>query len=171
MAPSGLTPLAPPPGDPFGGLTPLSDDSLSGLAPLASDPLAGLPSVPMPAANPLGISPNYKPNPYESPSGGGGYSPRRESGGAPMVLAILSLISGVIGLLSCGCCLFLFLPPLSLLLGTIALCLKPDQNAKVMAIVGIVLSILTLGFIFASSLIWGLTLSMDPDFQRILRQP
>jgi hypothetical protein len=61
-----------------------------------------------------------------------------------MLLAVGSLVTGGAGLLSCGCCLFMPLPVLALTLGTVALTMKPEQNAKMMAFVGIGLAAFTL---------------------------
>jgi hypothetical protein len=83
-----------------------------------------------------------------------------------MLLAVGSLVTAFIGLLSCGCCFFLPFPAVSLLLGVIALCVKPDKNARLMAIIGIVISTLCL-ILFILGIVFGLVSgSMDPQFQQ-----
>jgi hypothetical protein len=62
----------------------------------------------------------------------------------PMLLAVGSLVTGLLGTITCGCCLFIPAPLLSIVLGTAVLFNRPDNNAKVMAIIGIVTSTLTL---------------------------
>jgi hypothetical protein len=61
-----------------------------------------------------------------------------------MIMAVASLVTGVIGLMSCGCCLFMPFPAISLALGIIVLCQKSDQSAKVMATIGVVISSIVL---------------------------
>ena len=87
------------------------------------------------------------PNPFAASSPEtyptGGYPPANPNQ-TPMMLAVGSLITGLIGTIACGCCIFLPMPLLSIVLGAAALLNKPDKNAKVMAIIGIVLGALTL---------------------------
>jgi hypothetical protein len=78
-----------------------------------------------------------------------------------MMLAVASLVTGIMGLMSCGCCLFMPFPPISLALGIIALCLKPDQSAKVMATIGIVISSIIL-LIFLVGVLVSLFNTMMP---------
>ena len=88
-------------------------------------------------------------NPYEAPSAPSpspyGYPPAKNQ--TPLLLAIGPLATGAIGMMSClplvGCCM-MPLPLVSIGLGAFALTQKPEQPPKIMAIVGIVLSGLTL---------------------------
>jgi hypothetical protein len=91
-------------------------------------------------------------NPFVAPApaaySAGGYPPNQPNQ-LPMLLAVGSLITGLMGNLSCFCCLA---SPLSLLavgLGVAALTQKPDNNAKVMAIVGVSLGGLVLLIVVA----------------------
>src|SRR5205814_2350553 len=144
--------------DPFGGLTPLggpTSDPFGGLAALRggsdfSDPLAGLPSVASPTPAFSSFSPMAATNPYQSSATTSSYRQPNNSGPAPMILAVSSLVMSIAGLLSCFCCLFMPFPAISLLLGIIALCLKPDPPAKITAIVGIVLSLLVVALLIAA---------------------
>jgi hypothetical protein len=90
-----------------------------------------------------------------------GYPPRTGSQ-TPLVLAIASLVTGVIGLLNCACCLLLPLPFISIVLGGIALTQKPDSSARVLAIIGIALSALIL-ILFFGSMIY---VALHPDSAR-----
>ena len=94
----------------------------------------------------------HDPNPFATSSSPaystGGYPPS-QSNQLPMLLAVGSLITGLMGNLSCFCCLA---SPLSLLavgLGVAALTQKPDNNAKVMAIIGVSLGGLVLLIVVA----------------------
>jgi hypothetical protein len=110
------------------------------------------------------------PNPYDPPPSPeypqSAYGPPNRNQ-TPMMLAAGSLVTGVLGLVSCGCCLFMPLPVLSIILGAIALTMKPEQNAKVMAIVGICLAGFTLlawiaMFVFQIGL--GVSQEFRPEF-------
>jgi hypothetical protein len=82
----------------------------------------------------------------------------------PMILAVGSLVTSFAGLLSCGCCFFLPLPPIALLLGVIVLCIKPDKNAKIVAIVGIVISVISV-ILFIVLMVLGMaSASLDNQF-------
>ncbi len=123
-------------------------------APPASSPFAAAPSAPPPP-----------PNPYASSQIPAGYGPANPNQ-APMLLAVGSLATAVMGLLSCACCLFMPFPPIALLLGILALCFKPDQQARTIAIIGIVLSALCL-ILFAIGIIVGLAGPLlDPQFRQ-----
>jgi hypothetical protein len=86
-------------------------------------------------------------NPFASPA-----PPAYQSGGYPpgnpqqmaMNLAIGSLVTGLMGNISCFCCLAAPMPMLAIGLGIAALLNKPDSNAKVIAIIGIALGALTM---------------------------
>jgi hypothetical protein len=91
-----------------------------------------------------------QPNPYDPPppsayppSGYGPASPNQ----TPMILAVGSLVTGVLSLISCVplCgCILMPMPLIALVLGGVTLSQKPDQNAKIMAIIGIALAGLTI---------------------------
>ena len=89
------------------------------------------------------------PNPYEAPTATPSpyaYPPATKNQ-TPLLLAIGSLATGAIGMMSClplvGCCM-MPLPLVSIGLGAFALSQKPEQPPKYMASAGIVLSALTL---------------------------
>ena len=86
---------------------------------------------------------SFPDNPYQSPKppppGQLSYAPPNPGQNA-QILAVLSLVVGGLGLLSvCPCfgCFFMWMPPLAIVMGVIALALNPDRPAKTMAIAGI----------------------------------
>ena len=87
-------------------------------------------------------------NPYAAGGGYGqsGYGPANPNQ-TPMLLGVGSLVCGCIGLLSCmplfGCCL-MPMPVIGLILGGIGLTQKPDQTAKLLALAGIAVSVLSI---------------------------
>ena len=87
---------------------------------------------------------SFSDNPYQSPKpppfGQQGYAPPQNPGQNAQILAVLSLAVGGLGLLSvCPCfgCFFMWMPPLAIVLGVIALALNPDRPAKTMAVAGV----------------------------------
>ena len=110
---------------------------------------------------------SFQPNPYQTSAAPPGFAPQPSQ--TPMVLGICSLVMGILGLISCFCCFFLPLPPISIILGAIALFQKPDQNAKIMAIVGIALSVLTLIVYLVMVVVYGAAIFSSPEFQRALK--
>jgi len=140
------------------------------MPPLPTNPFAGAGTSPppKPAGNPFadGGFPPASVNPYASSPVPQGYGPPSQQNSAAMMLAVGSLVTALMGLLSCACCMFMPFPPISLLLGIGALFQKPDQSARIIAILGIVLSALSL-ILFAVLMIIGLAgAAMDPQFQQ-----
>jgi phage FluMu protein Com len=157
-APKFVPPPPPPPksDDPFSQFTESSAGAAFPPSPTPAQPLGplgGLPSV----------------DPYGSSAYAQGYARSSESPAA-MIMAVGSLITALMGLLSCACCLFVPFPAISLMLGVIALMAKPDKNARVIAILGIVLSILVVVMIVVAIVLYGVSLSLDPEFQKALRE-
>ncbi|MDX1947908.1 MAG: DUF4190 domain-containing protein [Pirellulaceae bacterium] len=114
----------------------------------------------------MSFDPSPSPNPYQASTAAGPMlSPPPAQNQTAMILAICSLVGGVLGLASCLCCVFLPFPPLSILLGAIALFQKPDQNAKIMAFVGLGLSIATLIVYLILVVLYGAAILSSPEFQ------
>src|SRR3954471_5500421 len=90
--------------------------------------------------DPFGNQSQFPPNPYQSP-GTPGYMPPPQQ--APPTLAIVSLVCGVLGIVTTCCCGLLGLPiPLAAIItGGIALA-QPAAGGKGMAIAGVGLGVL-----------------------------
>ena len=90
-------------------------------------------------------------NPYEPPhdyaDGPLNYQ-RQPSNQTPTVLAVISLCTGLAGIMSCLCCFLIPLPLISLGCGIGTLAMEHDSSAKIMAIIGITFSSLMLIFWF-----------------------
>jgi len=175
LTPSSGPGQPPPAADPFAFLN-QPGGAGGAMPPPPADPFAGLrtPPPPKPVGNSVGDGgfPPAGANPYASspvPQGYGmpqGYGPPGQQNPAPMLLAVGSLMTALMGLMTCACCLFLPFPAISLTLGVIALCLKPDKNAKIIAIIGIVLSALSLILIVVGMIVGVVSASMDPQFRQ-----
>jgi hypothetical protein len=98
-----------------------------------------------PPGSPFRDLPSHPPTDWTPPA----YPPPNPNQ-TPTLLAVGSLVTGVISLLNCVCCLLIPVPFISIALGTIALTQKPDQSARVMAIIGIALRGLILVVFFGS---------------------
>jgi phage FluMu protein Com len=165
-APTFVAPSPPPPksDDPFA--------FLSQSAPASAAPSVSLPPPPKPFADASGTPPTST-NPYAAgpmPQGygqayGQAYGASQHNP-APMMLAVGSLLTACMGLLSCACCVFLPFPAISLLLGVIALCIKPDKNARIVAILGIALSVVSLILVVVGIVLGLVSASLDPQFQQ-----
>jgi hypothetical protein len=130
-------------------------------------PSSPYPPPPKPADSPFAATPHSASvNPYASSPLPAGYGPANSQSQTPMMLAVGSLATAVAGLLSCACCLFIPFPPISLILGIIALNQQPNPQARTIAITGIALSVLSL-ILFAVGMIIGLAgMALDPQFQQ-----
>lgn len=107
-------------------------------------------------------------NPYEPPQEyTSDFHPQQRPNQTPTVLAVLSLCTGAFGMLSCLCCLLLPVPVISLGLGVAALLMEHDSTAKIMAILGVTLSCLTLLFWVLLTAYGVLDASLNnPQFRR-----
>ena len=115
--------------------------------------------APPPSLNPYASS-SIPTSSYSTP-----YGPPNPNQG-PMLLAIGSLITAAIGLLSCGCCVFMPFPAISLIMGIAALFQKPDPSARVIAIIGISISGLTLALIIIAMILWMAGMAADPQLRQ-----
>jgi hypothetical protein len=113
--------------------------------------------------NPFSSGPT---NPYQSSTPGYGYMPPQQPEGAP-VLAIISLVCGVLGIITTCCCGLFGLPiPLAAIIcGGIALA-QPNAQGKGMAIGGIALGVLC----FIVGILLLILVIANPDFGKQLQQ-
>lgn len=112
-------------------------------------------------------------NPYES-STSPYLTPKPGPSGQeqlPLILAIVSVVAGGMGFLSCFCCLFLPMPVLSLATGVPVLFMRSDQTAKIIAIVGVVFAALSIAVFILAMVVWGGAAMTDPQFRQQFNQP
>ncbi|MFN0020336.1 MAG: DUF4190 domain-containing protein [Pirellulaceae bacterium] len=104
------------------------------------------------------------PNPYQSSTPG--YMPPPEQQGSP-VLAIISLVCGVVGIITTCCCGLFGLPiPLAAIIcGGIVLA-QPNGQGKGMAIGGVALGVLC----FIAGIILFIVVLSNPEFMQQLQQ-
>jgi hypothetical protein len=117
--------------------------------------------------NPFSNSPNpfsNSPNPYQTPATQGYIPPPTES---PPVLAIISLVCGVLGIVTTCCCGILGVPVpiIAIVCGGIALA-QPNSSGKGMAIAGVVLGVICL--LLGIGLL--ILVIANPDFSRQMQQ-